>query len=592
MPPQGEVFYEDKDQYEDSRGMRTTEEPDDFLLPHERAFQDGGGFSRIVGMKHGLQAEAEDGWREGDVEDEERFLYGERADEGERGRAAAAEADRAPGAPPGRDRAETEGRGQAAALRQDPEPAPDHRPRPGPRGGQQADGQDPGAALREEAEERAARAHRLRVGAGGPQGALEHSSARDQERFATDARTVRSSRKSRSPARSTPSSSSSSKYSRAPQEPYSQYQSAPEHELAYVSPFLPPHSLPHVTLASPVGLPAGLSSPFAGPPAVSLPSFLQQPSATFSGATSYYSLHPLTGVPILAPVGGAAFPVSQPVPAGGGEVETHARELATTKSRCLRVIKTVKLHSHSPAQSSNLKEVTTTGGEQSSDSALAPCPAPRGPAEKKQVTTISEDDIKAKQKKRLEQFNERMRQKKEQQKEAMRSRVKCQKIPPGKTCTEVKNVWVCGHSLVFWAEKRAKSPEYGMQLGMDPGRVRVWWKGMQGMTWDQLLPLLLQLKGSWPNPDVIILHLGGNDLGRRRAMEGHRALVNRRVRGDLAELGGAAVTHDSIRPGSDAGLYRPDGVHLSGKGIDMFNIDLQDFLEKWDGEEAESSEPV
>uniref|UniRef100_A0A0E9PU73 Uncharacterized protein n=1 Tax=Anguilla anguilla TaxID=7936 RepID=A0A0E9PU73_ANGAN len=31
----------------------------------------------------------------------------------------------------------------------------------------------------------------------------------------------------------------------------------------------------------------------------------------------------------------------------------------------------------------------------------------------------------------LEQFNERMRQKKEQQKEAMRSRVKCQKIPPG-----------------------------------------------------------------------------------------------------------------------------------------------------------------
>lgn len=60
----------------------------------------------------------------------------------------------------------------------------------------------------------------------------------------------------------------------------------------------------------------------------------------------------------------------------------------------------------------------------------------------------------------------------------------------------------------------------------------------------------------------------------------------------MAELGGSSLTHDNIMPKVDSGLYRPDGVHLSGKGIDTFNLNMQDFLEKWESEisEAETSE--
>ncbi|XP_061083922.1 uncharacterized protein si:dkeyp-121d4.3 isoform X2 [Conger conger] len=740
MPPRGEVLYKDEDSHEDSH-RTTTEEPDDFLLPHERAFLDGGGFSRIVGMKHGPEAK-EDSWREGDVEDEERFLYGEGTVEGEHGSAkveAKEEVDKRLREPSQTeeepkpredkmshydniqsllqtigldldisevskltDRTQERLYGKKQKARP-PGQAGGESGRAASRSGRHRSQTDSPASDRTRSISPAQTSHREVYMS--HHGALEHSSVHDKEKISAIVKMVRSMQRSHSPSRSTPSStstSSSSKYSHAPSEPYSQYQNAPEHEHTYsqhnatltawnnvplqpevqsssaysqhpgsyidsqhsgsyatlqhsgsyvnppqsgsyvnpqhpgsyvgppstfvnvpVSPhamatFLPTHSLPNVPLASPVGLPSLPPSTFVST-SVQLPPFVGQPPPTFTGATSYYPLHPLPGVPVM-PMGAPTFPDPEPV---AMEWENDYEELVTTRSRCLRVIQKVHLPGQKVKTVSNLKEVTMTC-KQSSVSTLPPCSAPSESTEKKQLMTISEDDIKAKQKKRLEQFNERMRRKKEQQKEAMKSRVESQKIPPGKTCTEVKNVWVCGHSLVFWAEKRAKSPEYGMQLGMDPSRVRVWWKGMQGMTWDQLLPQLLKLKGTWPNPDVIILHLGGNDLGKsdlgvlleavrkdmaslrgifpdcllvwsdilpRRswrtaedadAMESNRALVNKRVGADVIELGGAVVSHRNIRPGSDAGLYRPDGVHLSGKGIDMFNIDLQDFLEKWE----------
>lgn len=195
---------------------------------------------------------------------------------------------------------------------------------------------------------------------------------------------------------------------------------------------------------------------------------------------------------------------------------------------------------------------------------------------------------------------------------------------PGKPIGEPKCVWICGHSLVYWAESRAKSPEVGMQLGMDPSNVVIHWKGTQGMTWPQLLPLLHQLKVKWPNPDVLIMHLGGNDLSTenptdllasvkkdlssmcsifpecrlvwsnilprrvwRHSADNHevdlvRTTVNRRIHNIILDLGGASLTHDNIRCGSNTGQYRADGVHLSSKGIDTFNLNLQDFLEKWE----------
>ncbi|XP_067278698.1 uncharacterized protein si:dkeyp-121d4.3 [Pseudorasbora parva] len=306
------------------------------------------------------------------------------------------------------------------------------------------------------------------------------------------------------------------------------------------------------------------------------------------------------------------------------------QQIPTKPVRCLKTIQTVKacqtIQTVKAAPASLLVSIQPIEDNQAKSTSEE--------TENKQVPTITEDDIKAKQKKRLEQFNQRMKLKKEQQMEAQRVRGQNRNSATGKISpSEIKNVWICGHSLVFWAEKRATSPEFGVQLGMHPNCVRVWWKGVQGMTWQQLVPLLHQLKDNWPKPDVLIIHLGGNDISTtapeafietvqkdmislksifpqcllvwssilsRRSWRGTedskemdiiRMAINNSIEGMMPELGGSGLSHGNIK--SHLGHYRPDGVHLSGKGIDIFNLNLQAFLEKWEHEtnKTETSDP-
>uniref|UniRef100_A0A3B1J718 Uncharacterized protein n=1 Tax=Astyanax mexicanus TaxID=7994 RepID=A0A3B1J718_ASTMX len=348
----------------------------------------------------------------------------------------------------------------------------------------------------------------------------------------------------------------------------------------------------------------GISSYYTQPATESLWQSSYQ-DQNFQDPVSPYGSIPPSPLPYAAGI-------HMPPPPGYGlgytTINTKVKAKPTAPNRCLKTIETVV----QPALVT-IQTVEPTDAQKDEDS--------------KQAAPITEEDIKAKQKKRLEQFNQRMRLKKEQQMEAQRARGQSQKTTTGKLIRiEVKNVWICGHSLVFWAEKRATSPEIGMQLGMDPNTVRIWWKGVQGMTWTQLLPQLLQLKDNWPKPDVILIHLGGNDLGKttpeaflaavkkdlismksifpecllvwsdilpRMAwrhsedsveVDNLRMAINKSIRNIVAEVGGSSLSHENIKPGLDLGLYRPDGVHLSGKGIDTFNLNMQDFLEKWESE--------
>ncbi|XP_043111782.1 uncharacterized protein LOC122356787 [Puntigrus tetrazona] len=298
--------------------------------------------------------------------------------------------------------------------------------------------------------------------------------------------------------------------------------------------------------------------------------------------------------------------------------QISTESIQTKPVRCLKTIETVKMVPKGKAGPVSalvsIQPIEDSNEKQTSEE-----------AKNIQFATIKDDDIKAKQKKRLEQFNQRMKLKKEQQMEAQRSRGQNRNSAQGKsTPNEIKNVWICGHSLVFWAEKRATSPEYGVQLGMHPDSIRIWWKGVQGMAWQQLVPLLLQLKDNWPKPDVLIFHLGGNDISTTdpedfietvkkdltslksifpgcllvwssilsrqtwrgtedsKEMDVIRMAINESICGIMRQLCGSALSHENIRP--SFGLYRPDGVHLSGKGIDTFNLNLQAFLEKWENE--------
>lgn len=70
---------------------------------------------------------------------------------------------------------------------------------------------------------------------------------------------------------------------------------------------------------------------------------------------------------------------------------------------------------------------------------------------------------------------------------------------------------MCGHSYIFWAAHRTKKTSFGSQLGLSEWAC-LDWESRRGMLRASLLHLLFQAcKG--PTPHVLLIHLGGNDLG-------------------------------------------------------------------------------
>ncbi|XP_062972037.1 uncharacterized protein LOC134392018 isoform X1 [Elgaria multicarinata webbii] len=178
-------------------------------------------------------------------------------------------------------------------------------------------------------------------------------------------------------------------------------------------------------------------------------------------------------------------------------------------------------------------------------------------------------------------------------------------------------VVICGHSMVFWAGRRAATSSFGSQLGFSQ-RANIQWLGRRGMRWERLLPTLFQDTPAAAPPQVLIIHLGGNDLGllkgkalilqaiadfkiiRQRwprvrivwscilprfiwrsgdikPMERARRRVNSEIFRELSRHGDLSITHPTITL-TRRELYRQDGVHLSDIGNDLFLYDLQRAL--------------
>ncbi|XP_061464726.1 uncharacterized protein LOC133376496 [Rhineura floridana] len=174
---------------------------------------------------------------------------------------------------------------------------------------------------------------------------------------------------------------------------------------------------------------------------------------------------------------------------------------------------------------------------------------------------------------------------------------------------------LCGHSILFWAHRRASSSFAGTQLQLSASAI-VSWEARRGMLWDALLPLVCRTMASAAQPHILLIHLGKNDLVQcpgmdlllkvthdltwlrrsyptlilvwsemlmRRVWRGalhpnkidrSRKWVSRKVRDLVLSLGGACITHDRIRFYSPQ-LFRDDGVHLSELGCDLFLEDLR-----------------
>lgn len=91
----------------------------------------------------------------------------------------------------------------------------------------------------------------------------------------------------------------------------------------------------------------------------------------------------------------------------------------------------------------------------------------------------------------------------------------------------MSKVWIVGDSYVCRGEKQARKT-IGTNLGV-PAHVE--WFGRGGMCWGDLVPFFHQcLKGRTP-PDVLVIHCGGNDLGKVKSV-----LLLRAMKGDLHDL--------------------------------------------------------
>jgi hypothetical protein len=59
-----------------------------------------------------------------------------------------------------------------------------------------------------------------------------------------------------------------------------------------------------------------------------------------------------------------------------------------------------------------------------------------------------------------------------------------------------------------------KTVNFGTQLGLNRHGYRVWWQGLGGMVWDELVPRIKYLLNFEDSPSILAMHCGGNSIGQ------------------------------------------------------------------------------
>ncbi|XP_053556922.1 uncharacterized protein LOC128648347 [Bombina bombina] len=178
--------------------------------------------------------------------------------------------------------------------------------------------------------------------------------------------------------------------------------------------------------------------------------------------------------------------------------------------------------------------------------------------------------------------------------------------------------WIVGHSLCTGQPSELLLDLENSNWGFSSSRVVVRWLGRRGLCWADLPGLLQDDMKRWEKPLVLIIHLGGTDLGSIpglyvsmviqsdlrtfkawmpgvrmgwtniiprltwRHMANHRQSsgqekLNRDVRNLKFEFRGFVVEHKTITA-ADRSLYRGNSVHLLDHGMDLFIKDLRKSL--------------
>lgn len=170
-------------------------------------------------------------------------------------------------------------------------------------------------------------------------------------------------------------------------------------------------------------------------------------------------------------------------------------------------------------------------------------------------------------------------------------------------------VWIIGSSIVRDAYEWATGRPDGPDLGLAKFGACVFWDFQSGMRLCNVLDSVRYMSRHYPQPQFIILHCGGNDIGSVPSVvitweakvimediqknfkdtkivwshvlprlfwrnvyptyyaEKMRKRINSCLASYVRKLGGCHVYYPDIR--SDSRFFRADGVHLSTLGIDI-----------------------
>ncbi|XP_070590254.1 zinc finger protein 318-like [Erythrolamprus reginae] len=187
--------------------------------------------------------------------------------------------------------------------------------------------------------------------------------------------------------------------------------------------------------------------------------------------------------------------------------------------------------------------------------------------------------------------------------------------PEGCLASEKPLLLICGHNTLFWAGKRAAKSALGRQLELSQW-ARVQWLSRKNMRWEELLPFLFDRGYVKVVPRWLVIHLGGDDINlmkglawvsqarddlqlikerwpdtqlvwshiimrkmwRKYRMDKVRKGVNKAMGNTVLKLGGQVIHHPDIHI-FQPGIYKND-ERLTAWGNDIFLSDLQRCLQQ------------
>lgn len=167
--------------------------------------------------------------------------------------------------------------------------------------------------------------------------------------------------------------------------------------------------------------------------------------------------------------------------------------------------------------------------------------------------------------------------------------------------------------MISWAADEAKNYPYGQNLGFEPENAVIHWMGKSSMQWCELLTELSRDRSMLESPDILIIHLGGSDLGHASLskllnsvhsvipvllerypnttfawsmmiprskwmmtpMEKTRKRFNRVIFDLVWKAGFKVIRHKEIENKFNARKQSPGHTN---EDLDLFNVNLMDFI--------------